>query len=130
MQTISYQACADRFSLQVEELARMNQFFNNLDNLYHNKIGTLYDEFNLAIPLRFGEESSFLWSDESIESIKAAAKVAADVLNEVRLHPKPYQPKGIAEVRQQVKEIQKVMLQDMTGDFTVCACPEYCKEIT
>jgi hypothetical protein len=130
MDTISYGACADRFSLQVEELARMNQFFSNLDNLYHNKIGTLYDEFNTGIPLRFGEESSFLWSDETIDAIKTSAKVAADVLNEVRLQPKPYQPKGIVEVREKLKEIQKVMLQDMTGDFVTCACPEYCKEMT
>jgi hypothetical protein len=130
MADISYSACADRFSLQVEELARMNKFSDNLDNLYHNRIGTLYDEFNLAIPLRFGEEVSFLWNAETIESIKAAAKVVADLLNEIRLQPKPYQPKGIAEVKEKVKEIQKVMLQDMTGDFAGCACPEYCKEMT
>jgi hypothetical protein len=129
METISYGACADRFSLQVEELARMNQFFNNLDNLYHNKIGTLYDEFNIEIPLRFSEECSFLWNAESLEAIKEASKVAAEVLDEVRIHPKPYQPKGIAEVRAQVKAIQKVMLTDMIGDFAGCACPSFREEL-
>jgi hypothetical protein len=123
MPTISYDACADRFSVQVEELARMNQFFNNLDNLYHNKIGTLYDEFNIGIPLRFGEERSSFWNVETIEAIKEASKVAAEVLDDIRIHPKPYQPKGIAEVKEQVKAIQKVMLTDMTGDFMDCACP-------
>jgi hypothetical protein len=129
METISYGACADRFSLQVEELARMNQFFNNLDNLYHNKIGTLYDEFNIGIPLRFGEELSLFWNAETIEAIKEASKVAAEVLDEVRIHPKPYQPKGIAEVREQVKAIQKVMLTDMIGDFAGCACPSFREEL-
>jgi hypothetical protein len=130
METISYGACADRFSLQVEELARMNQFFNNLDNLYHNKIGTLYDEFNIEIPLRFSEERSLFWNAETIEAIKEASKVAAEVLDEVRIHPKPYQPKGIAEVREQVKTIQKVMLTDMIGDFAGCACPSFSKELS
>lgn len=107
----------------------MNQFFNNLDNLYHNKIGTLYDEFNIEIPLRFSEECSFLWNAESLEAIKEASKVAAEVLDEVRIHPKPYQPKGIAEVREQVKTIQKVMLTDMIGDFAGCACPSFREEL-
>ena len=128
MQTISYPACADRFSLQVEELARMNQFYNNLEGLYHNRIGTLYDDFNIEIPLRFSEEFSSLWNTETIEAIKGASKVAAEVLDEVRIHPKPYQPKGIAEVREQVKAIQKVMLTDMIGDFAGCACPSFCEE--
>ena len=126
MPTISYGACVDRFSVQVEELARMNQFYNNLESLYHNKIGTLYDEFNIEIPLR--EELSSLWNDETIESIKGASKVAAEVLNEIRIHPKPYQPKGIAEVKEQVKAIQKVMLTDMIGDFAGCACPSFSGE--
>jgi hypothetical protein len=129
METISYGACADRFSLQVEELARMNQFFNNLDNLYHNKIGTLYDEFNIAIPLRFSEELSLFWNVETIEAVKGASKVAAEVLDEIRIHPKPYQPKGIAEVKEQVKAIQKVMLTDMIADFAGCACPGFREEM-
>lgn len=123
MQQLGYQACADRFSLQVQELARMNQFFQNLDNLYHNRIGTLYDEFNIEIPLRFGETHSSFWSPEAITDIKAAAQSAAAVLNEIRIHPKPYQPKGIAEVKEEVKAIQKTMLKDMTSDFVSCACP-------
>jgi hypothetical protein len=128
MSTISYGACADRFSLQVEELARMNQFFNNLENLYHNKIGTLYDDFNIEIPLRFSEEFSSLWNTETIEAIKGASKVAAEVLNEIRIHPKPYQPKGIAQVKEQVKTIEKAMLGHMIHDFADCACPSFCEE--
>jgi hypothetical protein len=130
METIGYGACVDRFSLQVEELARMTRFFDNLDSLYHDKIGTLYDEFNLAIPLRFGKENVGLWSVEAIEEIKGASQIAAEVLNDIRIHPKPYQPKGIAEVKQQVKGIQKVMLTDMIGDFAGCACPSFSREVS
>ena len=128
MSTIGYGTCVDRFSLQVEELARMTRFFDNLDSLYHDKIGTLYDEFSLAIPLRFGKINVGLWSDEAIEEIKGASQIAAEVLNETRIHPKPYQPKGIAEVKQQVKAIEKAMLGHMIDDFAGCACPSFCEE--
>lgn len=100
----------------------MNEFAKKLDTLYHNRIGTLYDQFNIEIPLRFGTDYSFLWSEQAVEDIKEAAKVAADVLNEVRLEAKPYQPKGIAEVKEKVKAMQKTMLKDMTSDFVSCAC--------
>jgi hypothetical protein len=106
----------------------MTEFFGNLENLYHNKIGTLYDEFNIGIPLRFGQEYSWLWNEEAVEAIKSASEIAAGVLNEVRIHPKPYQPKGIAEVKSAVKAIEKVMTMAMIGEFADCACPSFCEE--
>lgn len=127
MATTTSDACINRLSVQVQELARILELYNDLENLYHNKIGTLYDEFNIEMPLRFGKDYNWLWNDETIEGVKAASGVAAGVLNEVRLQPKPYEPKGSAEVKEQLTEVQKLMLKDMADDFIECACPTFCR---
>jgi hypothetical protein len=116
MATIGYDACAGKLSTQVQELAHMDQFYNSLDNLYHDSIGKLYDEFNIEIPLRFGQ--SVLWDDQTKEAIKAASAVAATVLNRVR----------VTEVKEEVRAIQKAMLKAMTSEFVDCACPTFCEE--
>jgi hypothetical protein len=121
MAKISYETCVSRFSIQVQELARMENFYNRLDELYQDSIGKLYDEFNIEIPLRL--KQSFLWGEETRDKVSDASEQAATVLNQVRVTPKPYQPKGIAEVKEHVRAMQKAMLQDMTDEFVTCACP-------
>lgn len=125
MASTKYSSCEDLFSIQLRELVRINELRNNLVDLYHNKIGTLYDEFNMAIPLRFGKEYNWLWSDHTIENIKDAAESAATILNEVRVKPKPYQPLSAEDVKDQVKVIEREMLADMTDKLLECACPVF-----
>jgi hypothetical protein len=128
MGIIKYEACADLLGVQIQELAWLNELYSNLDSLYQNRIGTLYDRFNLDIPQRFSPEYSGHWTDEAIGAIKSACEVAAGVLNEVRLKPKPYQVRGLEEVKEQLRVIQKVVLKDMTMEFMDCACPSFCGE--
>jgi hypothetical protein len=53
MAKISYETCVSRFSIQVQELARMENFYNRLDELYQDSIGKLYDEFSIKRQLAF-----------------------------------------------------------------------------
>jgi len=122
-----YSTCEDLFSIQLRELVRINELRNDLEDLYHNKIGTLYDEFNTEIPLRFEKEYGWLWSDHTIENVKDAAESAAKILNEVRMKPKPYQSLSAEDVRSHVKVIEREMLADMTDKLLECACPIFCK---
>jgi hypothetical protein len=121
----NYSHCQDIFSIQLQELVRINQLHNNLETLYHTKIGTLYDEFQIEIPFRFEKEYDVLWSDDTKERVKEAAAVAAGILNEVRLKPKPYEPLSSQDVKEQLKVIEKAMLEDMTERFLECACPVF-----
>jgi hypothetical protein len=114
--------CEDLFTVQLNELIRVKKLHDNLDDLYQNKIGTLYDEFNIEIPLRFGKEYAWLWKDETKESIKEATEIAAGILNEVRVKPKPYQPLSSEDVKQQVKIIEKAILSDMLDKLVGCVC--------
>lgn len=114
--------CEDFFSLQLHELVALNHLRNNLDSLYHNKIGTLYDEFNIEIPQRFEKEYDFLWSEDTIKSVKAAAEVAAGILNEVRVKPKPYQPLSSEDVKNQLKAMEKAIVSDMFDQAVACLC--------
>lgn len=122
MNTKEYSACEDLFTVQLRELMRVKQLHDNLDDLYQNKIGTLYDEFNIEIPRRFEKEYGWLWNDDTKESIKEAAESAATILNEVRVKPKPYQPLSGEDVKQQIKIIEKAVLADMLDKFIDCAC--------
>lgn len=117
-----YSACEDLFSVQLNELIRVKQLHDNLDDLYQTKIGTLYDEFNIEIPLRFEKKYGWLWNDDTKESIKSAAESAATILNEVRVKPKPYQPLSGEDVKAQIKIIEKAILADMLDKFVGCAC--------
>ena len=120
-----YSSCGDLFSVQLAELVRMNQLYSDLEDLYHTKIGTLYDEFNIAIPLRFGKEYDYLWSEDTIETVKEAAEAAATILNEVRVKPKPYEPLSSEDVKKQVKVIEKAMMSNMADKLLECACPVF-----
>ena len=125
MADTKYSHCENRFSLQLLELVRMNQLRDNLEDLYHNKIGTLYDEFNIEIPLRFGKEYAWLWNDDTVETVKEAAEIAATILNEVRVKPKPYEPLSSEDVKKQVKVIEKAMKSNMADKLLECACPVF-----
>ena len=120
-----YSSCEDLFSVQVIELVRMNQLYGDLEDLYHTKIGTLYDEFNIEIPLRFGKEYAWLWNDDTVETVKEAAEIAATILNEVRVKPKPYEPLSSEDVKKQVKVIEKAMMSNMADKLLECACPVF-----
>ena len=122
-----YSTCEDLFSVQLAELVRINQLYNNLADLYHTKIGTLYDQFNIEIPLRFGKDYEYLWSEGTIETVKEAAETAAEILNRVRVKPKPYEPLSSEDVKRQVKVIEKAMVSDMTDKLLECACPVFYK---
>lgn len=123
-----YSTCEGFFSVQLSELVRMNQLHSNVEELYHTKIGTLYDEFNTEIPLRFEKDYDYLWSEGTIETVKEAAETAAKILNEVRVEPKPYQPLSSEDVRKQVKVIEKAIMSNMTDKLLECACPFYYKD--
>ena len=120
-----YSSCEDLFSVQLIELVRMNQLYGDLEDLYHTKIGTLYDEFNIEIPLRFGKEYAWLWNDDTVETVKEAAEIAATILNEVRVKPKPYEPLSSEDVKKQVKVIEKAMMSNMADKLLECACPVF-----
>lgn len=120
---IGYQPCEDHFSIRLQELVKINQLENNLPDLFQNKIGTLYDEFNVNIPHRFGKEYDWLWSEETVSTIKQASYNAAEILNEVRLKPKPYEPLSSEDVRKHLRVIEKEMIEDMANQFLSCACP-------
>lgn len=120
-----YSSCEDLFSVQLAELVRINQLYNNLADLYQTKIGTLYDEFNIEIPLRFGKEYGYLWSEDTIETVKEAAEAAAKILNEVRVKPKPYEPISSEDVKNQLKVIERAMVSNMTDKLLECACPVF-----
>jgi hypothetical protein len=128
MATKEYTKCEDLFSVQLAELMRVNQLYTNLEDLYQNKIGTLYDEFNIEIPLRFEKEYGWLWKEDTIESIKDSAAAAAAILNEVRVKPKPYQAISSEDVKKQVKIIEKAMMSDMLDKVLECACPIFYKD--
>jgi hypothetical protein len=123
MATKEYTQCEDLFSVQLAELMRVNQLYTNLEDLYQNKIGTLYDEFNIEIPLRFEKEYGWLWKENTIDTIKDSAAAAAAILNEVRVKAKPYQPISSEDVKKQVKIIEKAMMSDMLDKVLECACP-------
>ena len=111
------------FSVQVNEIVRINELEKDLVDLYQNKIGTLYDEFNIEIPLRFGDEYAWLWTDGTIETVKEAAGKAASILDQVRAKPKPYETLSVEDVRRELGAITKAMMSDMAERFLECACP-------
>lgn len=119
----SFNPCESVFSFQLAELVRMNKLYGDIEELYHTKIGTLYDEFNIEIPLRF--EKQGYWNEDTIVNIKDAAESAATILNEVRLKPKPYEPLSSEDVKKQVKVIEKEMMGDMLEKVLECACPKF-----
>ena len=120
-----YETCHNMFSIQVHEIVRINELEQDLGDLYQNKIGTLYDEFNIEIPLRFDDEYAWLWSDGTIKTVKEAAGKAASILAAVRVKPKPYEPLSVEDVRRQLLAIKKAMVSDMAEQFLECACPVF-----
>ena len=123
----TYTACEEPFSIQLRELVRINELYNNLPDLFTNKIGTLFDEFNTEIPLRFEKEYGWLWGEDTLETIKKAAEASAKILDEVRLKPKPYEPLSSEDVKKQVKIIEQAMTSDMMDKLLECACPSFSK---
>jgi len=118
----TYTACEEPFSIQLRELVRINELYNNLPDLFINKIGTLFDEFNIEIPLRFEKEYGWLWKEDTVKTIKEAAETSATILNEVRLKPKPYEPLSSEDVKRQVKIIEQAITSDMVDRLLECAC--------